>query len=75
MRVVGSALVLDAAEAVAALAAVPLAVVVELHLPHGVQAACLAELSTDSSLYWLTLVYKLLIILVNTGLQTPDYTG
>ena len=45
-RVAGFALVLDAAEAVAPLAVVPLAVVVELDLPHRLQAANLGELST-----------------------------
>lgn len=43
-RVVGFALVLDAVEAVAPLAVVPLVVVVVLHLPHRLKHARLCEL-------------------------------
>lgn len=43
-RVVGSALVLDAVEAVAPLAVVPLVVVIVLHLPHRLKQPRLGEL-------------------------------
>lgn len=43
-RVVGFAFVLDAVEAVSPLAVVPLVVVVELYLPHGLKLPCCGEL-------------------------------
>lgn len=46
-RVVGFALVLDAVEAVAPLAVVPLVVVVVLHLPHRLKEPRLRELEQE----------------------------